>query len=135
MEEEDYKKQAEEWQYQGMAKKSPEIVEIGEDSKSITSSRDGGFKDVYVAVGRDDLDVLKWALDHSVSPQARFFLVHVFPPLTYISTPGNIKIPFLYFSLLFFSFLCLSYFLFFVLGVDYSIIRVFLLTILKENFS
>lgn len=87
MEEENYKKQAEEWQYQSMPMKSPEIVEIGEDSKSFTSSREGGFKDVYVAVGRDDLDVLKWALDHSVSPQARIFLVHVFPPQTYISTP------------------------------------------------
>ena len=104
MEEEDYKKQAEEWQYQGMAMKSPEIVEIGEDSKSFTNSREVGFKDVYVAVGRDDLDVLKWALDHSVSPQARVFLVHVFPPLNYISTPGNIKILFYFFAYFFFIF-------------------------------
>lgn len=68
---------------------SPEIVEIGEESKSIISSRDGGANDVYVAVGKDDIDVLKWALDHAVSPGCCVFLVHVFPPLTYIPTPGN----------------------------------------------
>ncbi|KAG5536963.1 hypothetical protein RHGRI_024407 [Rhododendron griersonianum] len=67
---------------------SPEIVEIGEDSKSVTiSSRDCGMNDVYVAVGKNDLDVVKWALDHAISPGARVFLVHVFPPITYISTP------------------------------------------------
>ncbi|XP_058227435.1 U-box domain-containing protein 52-like [Rhododendron vialii] len=67
---------------------SPEIVEIGEDSKSVTiSSRDCGMNDVYVAVGKKDLDVVKWALDHAISPGARVFLVHVFPPITYISTP------------------------------------------------
>ncbi|XP_059657967.1 U-box domain-containing protein 33-like isoform X2 [Cornus florida] len=69
---------------------SPEIVEIREDSKSeiMSSTRDGGANDVYVAVGKDDLDVLKWALDHVVvSPGARVFLVHVFPPITYIPTP------------------------------------------------
>ncbi|PSR89463.1 Serine/threonine-protein kinase [Actinidia chinensis var. chinensis] len=65
---------------------SPEIVEI-EDSKSFISSRDGVTNDVYVAVGKDDLDVVKWALDHAVSPGVRVFLVHVFPPVTYISTP------------------------------------------------
>ena len=68
---------------------SPEIVEIGDDSKSITNSIDGISNDVYVAVGKNDTDVLKWALDHAVSPGARVFLVHVFPPLTYISTPGK----------------------------------------------
>ncbi|XAR67983.1 Ubiquitin--protein ligase [Bertholletia excelsa] len=67
---------------------SPEIVEIGEESRSMMSSRDGGFEDVYVAVGKDDLDVVKWAVDHAaVSSKARVFLVHVFPPLTYIPTP------------------------------------------------
>ncbi|KAJ4850862.1 hypothetical protein Tsubulata_007096 [Turnera subulata] len=66
---------------------SPEIVEIGEDSRSVTNSIDGFVNDVYVAVGKDDLDVLKWALDHCVSPGARLFLIHVFPPLTYINTP------------------------------------------------
>ncbi|KAK3037529.1 hypothetical protein RJ639_030337 [Escallonia herrerae] len=68
---------------------SPEIVEIGEDSKSFIASRDQGAKDVFVAVGKDDLKVVKWALDHAVSPGARVYLVHVFPPISYISTPGN----------------------------------------------
>ncbi|KAK2989745.1 hypothetical protein RJ640_030238 [Escallonia rubra] len=66
---------------------SPEIVEIGEDSKSFIASRDEGAKDVFVAVGKDDLKVVKWALDHAVSPGARVYLVHVFPPISYISTP------------------------------------------------
>ncbi|KAJ9163792.1 hypothetical protein P3X46_023423 [Hevea brasiliensis] len=68
---------------------SSEIVEIGEDSKSGTfaNSRDFGANDVYVAVGKDDLDVLKWALDHAVFPGARVFLVHVCPPVTFIPTP------------------------------------------------
>lgn len=69
---------------------SPEIVEIGEDSKSVSiSSRDCSMNDVYVAVGKNDLDVVKWALDHAISPGARVFLVHVSPPITYISTPGK----------------------------------------------
>uniref|UniRef100_A0A2C9UKA6 UspA domain-containing protein n=1 Tax=Manihot esculenta TaxID=3983 RepID=A0A2C9UKA6_MANES len=68
---------------------SSEIVEIGEDSRSgaFVNSIDAGANDVYVAVGKDDLDVLKWALDHVLSSGARVFLVHVFPPITYISTP------------------------------------------------
>ncbi|XP_058189881.1 U-box domain-containing protein 52-like [Rhododendron vialii] len=68
---------------------SPEIVEIGEGNKTVSiSSRDCGMNDVYVAVGKNDLDVVKWALDHAmISPGARVFLVHVFPPITYISTP------------------------------------------------
>ncbi|KAJ9140270.1 hypothetical protein P3X46_030937 [Hevea brasiliensis] len=68
---------------------SSEIVEIGEDSRSGTfvNSIDAGASDVYVAVGKDDLDVLKWALDHAVSPGSRVFLVHIFPPITYIPTP------------------------------------------------
>ncbi|KAH7866275.1 hypothetical protein Vadar_017975 [Vaccinium darrowii] len=68
---------------------SPEIVEIGEDTKSTVtiSSRDCGMNDVYVAVGKNDLDGVKWALDHAVSPGATVFLVHVFPSITYISTP------------------------------------------------
>ncbi|PQQ00474.1 U-box domain-containing protein 52 isoform X1 [Prunus yedoensis var. nudiflora] len=39
------------------------------------------------AVGKDDTDVLKWTLDNAVSPGTRVFLVHVFPPITYIPTP------------------------------------------------
>ncbi|RZC61564.1 hypothetical protein C5167_023316 [Papaver somniferum] len=45
---------------------SPEIVEISEESRSFmmsSISRDGGVN-VYVAVGKDDLHVLKWTLDH-----------------------------------------------------------------------
>ncbi|XP_030542276.1 U-box domain-containing protein 52-like isoform X2 [Rhodamnia argentea] len=66
---------------------SPEIVEIGEESRSV----DVGINDVYVAVGKDDMDVVKWALDHhvvsSAPHRARVFLVHIFPPITYIPTP------------------------------------------------
>lgn len=67
---------------------SPEIVEIGDDSKSVIGSIDEGIKDVFVAVGRNDLDVVKWALDHVVSHGARVILVHVFQPIAYIPTPG-----------------------------------------------
>lgn len=63
-----------------------EIVEITEES-SVEDRREGG--DVYVAVGKDDLDVVKWALDHAVSPGARIFLIHVSSPITLIPTPGN----------------------------------------------
>ncbi|KAF6157469.1 hypothetical protein GIB67_004407 [Kingdonia uniflora] len=69
---------------------SPEIIEIGEESKSYSSIKDDKvYKDVYVAVGKDDLSVLKWALNHVVSPgsETRVFLIHVFPPVTNISTP------------------------------------------------
>ncbi|PIN21203.1 Ubiquitin--protein ligase [Handroanthus impetiginosus] len=76
-----------EGQYRNFPTSSPEIVEIGEESKSIVCSGDGGANDVYVAVGKNDLHVVKWALDHVVSPGSRVFLVHVFPPISYISTP------------------------------------------------
>ncbi|XP_058754878.1 uncharacterized protein LOC131628030 [Vicia villosa] len=66
---------------------STEIVEIVEDGKSITINKDRRVDDLYVAVGEDDLDVVKWALDHAVSPGARIFLVHVSPPITLIPTP------------------------------------------------
>ncbi|KAM7273104.1 hypothetical protein ACFE04_027768 [Oxalis oulophora] len=70
-----------------------QIVEIGDDSiiSYCSSSIDVNNKhsisadDVYVAVGKNDSPVLKWALDHH--PGARVFLVHVFPPLTFIPTP------------------------------------------------
>ncbi|KAI3970432.1 hypothetical protein MKX01_024079 [Papaver californicum] len=68
---------------------SPEIVEISEESRSFimnSVSRDGGVN-VYVAVGKDDLHVLKWTLEHAVSPGAAVFLIHVFPPITSIPTP------------------------------------------------
>lgn len=75
-----------EGQYRNFTATSSEIVEIVEESKS----RDGGASDVYVAVGKNDLHVLKWALDHAVSPGSRVFLVHVFPPVSYIPTPGAV---------------------------------------------
>ncbi|XP_055828791.1 U-box domain-containing protein 52-like [Solanum dulcamara] len=68
-----------------------EIEEIGEDSKSeaiISNNKDGGvINDVYVAVGKNDMHVLQWALDHAISPGIRVCLVHVFPPITYIPSP------------------------------------------------
>lgn len=69
---------------------STEIVEIVEDGKSITTNNDRRVDDLYVAVGEDDLDVLKWVLNHAVSPSARIFLIHVSPPITLIPTPGEI---------------------------------------------
>ncbi|PHT53926.1 hypothetical protein CQW23_08388 [Capsicum baccatum] len=67
-----------------------EIEEIGEDSKSeiVSNNKDAGvINDVYVAVGKNDLHVLQWALDHAISPGIRVCLVHVFPPITYIPSP------------------------------------------------
>ncbi|KAJ7945821.1 U-box domain-containing protein 33-like [Quillaja saponaria] len=66
---------------------SPEIVEIVEDTNSIIGNQEVFVKDIYVAVGKDDLDVVRWALDHAVIPGSRIFLIHVFPPITYIPTP------------------------------------------------
>ncbi|XP_060170727.1 U-box domain-containing protein 35-like [Lycium barbarum] len=67
---------------------SGEIEEIGEDSKSTTiNSIDADIKDVYVAVGKNDLHVLQWALDHAISPSFRICLVHIFPLINYIPTP------------------------------------------------
>lgn len=66
---------------------SPEIVEVVEEQenrKVVTREA----VDVFVAVGKNDLDVVKWAIDHVVAPGARVYLVHVFPPVTYIQTPG-----------------------------------------------
>ncbi|RZC10899.1 U-box domain-containing protein 33-like [Glycine soja] len=63
-----------------------EIVEIVEDGKSI-SNKDRRVDDLYVAVGKDDLDAVKWALDHAVSPGSRIFLIHVSSPITLIPTP------------------------------------------------
>ncbi|KAH1201555.1 U-box domain-containing protein 36 [Glycine max] len=63
-----------------------EIVEIVEDGKSI-SNKDRRVDDLYVAVGKDDLNVVKWALDHAVSPGSRIFLIHVSSPITLIPTP------------------------------------------------
>ncbi|KAL7601579.1 hypothetical protein Lser_V15G21409 [Lactuca serriola] len=65
---------------------SPEIVEVEEhENRPNVITRDA--VDVFVAVGKNDLDVVKWAVDHLVSPGARLYLVHVFPPVTHIQTP------------------------------------------------
>ncbi|KAK9080521.1 hypothetical protein SSX86_000279 [Deinandra increscens subsp. villosa] len=69
---------------------SPEIVEVDdqESRRSGGVSREAGAgADVFVAVGKHDLDVVKWAVDHVVAPGARVYLVHVFPPVTHIQTP------------------------------------------------
>ena len=74
---------------------SLEIVEVGDEyhSNSITSSSSRDHvesnDDVYIAVGRDDSDVVKWALQHVLSPGSLVYLVHVYPPITYIPTPGE----------------------------------------------
>ncbi|KAL1371543.1 hypothetical protein HN51_001778 [Arachis hypogaea] len=70
-----------------MVSLSAEIVEIVEDGKSITNNKNRGDDDLHVAVGKDDLDLVQWVLDHVVSPGARIFLVHVSPPITMIPTP------------------------------------------------
>ncbi|KAF8390493.1 hypothetical protein HHK36_025019 [Tetracentron sinense] len=76
-----------EQQYHNWPAMSPEIVEIGENSNSVTSSSIDGAKDVYVAVGKDDFEVLKWALEHALLPGTRIFLVHVFASIDFIPTP------------------------------------------------
>ncbi|KAJ0578354.1 putative rossmann-like alpha/beta/alpha sandwich protein [Helianthus annuus] len=63
---------------------SPEIVEV-EEQESRTEHVEG--VDVFVAVGKNDMDVVKWAVDHVVVPGGRVYLVHVFPPVTHIQTP------------------------------------------------
>ncbi|KAJ0571261.1 hypothetical protein HanHA300_Chr05g0188301 [Helianthus annuus] len=65
---------------------SPEIVEV-EEQESRTEHVEG--VDVFVAVGKNDMDVVKWAVDHVVVPGGRVYLVHVFPPVTHIQTPGT----------------------------------------------
>ncbi|MED6218175.1 hypothetical protein PIB30_024500 [Stylosanthes scabra] len=70
-----------------MVSLSTEIVEIVEDGKSITSNKDRRDDDIYVAVGKDDMDLVQWVLDHVGSSRARIFLVHVSPPITMIPTP------------------------------------------------
>lgn len=89
--EEENQVDVEEIQYHRWQVKSPEIVEIVEESKNILSSRNGQTNDVYVAVGKNDLHVVQWVLENAVSPGTQVFLVHVFPPITYIHTPGTFK--------------------------------------------
>ncbi|GAA0138609.1 hypothetical protein Leryth_006543 [Lithospermum erythrorhizon] len=69
-----------------------EIEEIEEDNNEIVLDNDTSTKesrDIYVAVGKNDANVVKWALDNAVSPGGRVFLVHVFPPVSYIPTPAG----------------------------------------------
>ncbi|KAL3512757.1 hypothetical protein ACH5RR_025474 [Cinchona calisaya] len=74
-------------QYHHWQVKSPEIIEVVEENKSIFSSRNGQTNEVYVAVGKNDLQVVQWVIDNAVSAGTQVFLVHVFPPITYIHTP------------------------------------------------
>lgn len=78
-------------EYQHWQLKSPEIVEIAEDSKSVVGCRNGLTNDLYIAVGKNDLHVVKWTLENAVSPGTQVCLEHVFPPITYIATPGTCK--------------------------------------------
>nr|GMD33002.1 U-box domain-containing protein 52-like [Ipomoea batatas]GMD36223.1 U-box domain-containing protein 52-like [Ipomoea batatas] len=64
---------------------SGEIVEIGEDSSESRGTHH--HQDVYVAVGKNDQHLVQWAIDHFTSP--RIFLLHIFPPLSYVSTPAG----------------------------------------------
>lgn len=70
----------------------PEILEIEEENNDEytginSGSREKNHEDVYVAVGKNDLEVLKWVLAHVAVPGARVNLIHIFPPISYISTP------------------------------------------------
>ncbi|KAK4264389.1 hypothetical protein QN277_025572 [Acacia crassicarpa] len=70
-----------------------EIEEIFEDDgrSERVDNRESRGEDIYVAVGKDDMDVVKWALDHAVSHSSRIFFIHVSAPITLIPTPvGNI---------------------------------------------
>lgn len=78
---------------------SPEIVEnleIQEEDSMSTSvtestSKDVVLNDVYVAVGKDDTDVLNWTLDNAASPgSTRVFLVHFYPAISHIPIPGKL---------------------------------------------
>lgn len=76
--------------------KNPEIQEVDSESPNFTesSSKHVVVNDVYVAVGQDDTDVLKWTLENAASSgSTRVFLVHVFPPVTHVPTLGNTSSP------------------------------------------
>ncbi|CAN1294290.1 U-box domain-containing protein 54 [Linum perenne] len=83
----EFEGQSSSFQYKKSRVMSSEIVEIVDLEENNNSSRSGIVDDVYVCVGkRDDIDAVKWAVDH-ISIPSRLFLVHVFPPIRYISTP------------------------------------------------
>ncbi|XP_048444985.1 U-box domain-containing protein 52-like [Pyrus x bretschneideri] len=70
--------------------KNREIQEEDSESPIFTerTSKHVVVNDVYVAVGKDDTDVLKWTLENAASSgSTRVFLVHVFPPVTHVPTP------------------------------------------------
>uniref|UniRef100_A0A803L8G5 Uncharacterized protein n=1 Tax=Chenopodium quinoa TaxID=63459 RepID=A0A803L8G5_CHEQI len=75
------------------SKFAAEIVEIGEENDEYkgvncgSKVNDNKNEDVYVAVGKDDVHVLKWVLAHAVVPGARVNLIHVSHPISSISTP------------------------------------------------
>lgn len=76
--------------------KNREIQEEDSESPIFTerTSKHVVVNDVYVAVGKDDTDVLKWTLENAASSgSTRVFLVHVFPPVTHVPTPGNTSSP------------------------------------------
>ncbi|CAM8927910.1 unnamed protein product [Rhodiola kirilowii] len=71
---------------------SPEIVEIGEDSKMFNAAANNNnisvcCEDVYMVIGKDDLDLVKSMLEQYGSASFRVFLVHVFPPVVRVPTP------------------------------------------------
>ncbi|XP_057519536.1 uncharacterized protein LOC130800165 [Amaranthus tricolor] len=71
-----------------ISKVVPEIIEIEEENDECKGEkRDEGSKEIYVAIGKDDLEVLKWVIAHVVVPGGRVNLIHVFPPISSISTP------------------------------------------------
>lgn len=75
---------------------APEIIEI-EEEENDDEYKENKIEDVYVAVGKDDLQLLKWVLANVVVTGARVNLIHVSHPISSISTPGKI----LYFRLVF----------------------------------
>ncbi|XP_021762852.1 U-box domain-containing protein 33-like [Chenopodium quinoa] len=94
MEKEAYYDEVETLEFQPSCNKEskvvPEIVEIEEETDDELKGVNCGSKendkneDVYVAVGKDDVHVLKWVLAHVVVTGARVNLIHVSHP---ISTP------------------------------------------------
>ena len=42
-----------------------------------------------MAVGKNDMDVVKWALAHAVSTSSRIFFIHVSAPFTLSSVPSS----------------------------------------------
>ncbi|KNA18423.1 hypothetical protein SOVF_070710 [Spinacia oleracea] len=64
---------------------APEIIEI-EEEENDDEYKENKIEDVYVAVGKDDLQLLKWVLANVVVTGARVNLIHVSHPISSIST-------------------------------------------------